>query len=51
MLCTLTKGQTCEGNETRIYWGSRTRVGSIEVDYQTEPQQLVTRVFIQVRVW
>ena len=30
-------------------WESRTRVGSIEVDYQTELQQLVTRVFIQVR--
>ena len=39
------------GNETMVYWGSRTRVGSIEVDYQTELQQLVTRVFIQVRVW
>ena len=24
-------------------------MGSIEVDYQTELQQLVTRVFIQVR--
>ena len=31
--------------------GSRTSMGSIEVDYQTELQQLVTRVFIQVRVW
>ena len=41
----------CEGNETRVYWKSRTRAGSIEVDYQTELQQLVTRVFIQVRVW
>ena len=37
-----------EGNETRIYWGSRTRAGSIKVDYQTGLQQLVTRVFIQV---
>ena len=40
-----------EGNETMVDWGSRTRAGSIEVDYQTELQQLVTRVFIQVRVW
>ena len=40
-----------EDNETMVDWGSRTRVGSIEVDYQTELQQLVTRVFIQVRVW
>ena len=31
-----------------VDWGSRTRVGSIEVDYQTELQHLVTRVFIQV---
>ena len=31
--------------------GAETRVGSIEVDYQTELQQLVTRVFIQVQVW
>ena len=38
-----------EGNETMVYWGSRTRVGSIEVDYQTGLQQLVTRVFIQVQ--
>ena len=38
-----------KGNKTRVYWGSRTRVGSIKVDYQTELQQLVTRVFIQVR--
>ena len=38
-----------EGNEIRVYWRSRTRVGSIEVDYQTELQQLVTRVFIQVQ--
>ena len=37
-----------KGNKTRVYWGSRTRVGSIKVDYQTELQQLVTRVFIQV---
>ena len=29
-------------------WGSRTRAGSIKVDYQTELQQLVLRVFIQV---
>ena len=41
----------CDGNETMIDWGSRTRAGSIEVDYQTGLQQLVTRVFIQVRVW
>ena len=42
----------CDGNETMVDWGSRTRVGSIEVDYQTELQQLVTRVFIQVwAVW
>ena len=40
-----------DGNETMVDWGSRTRAGSIEVDYQTELQQLVTRVFIQVRVW
>ena len=38
-------------NETMVVWGSRTRAGSIKVDYQTELQQLVTRVFIQVRVW
>ena len=38
-------------HETMIDWGSRTRAGSIEVDYQTELQHLVTRVFIQVRVW
>ena len=44
----LTKGQTCKGNKTMVYWGSRTRAGSIEVDYQTGLQQLVTRVFIQV---
>ena len=25
-----------DDNETMIDWGSRTRVGSIEVDYQTE---------------
>ena len=31
-----------------VYWGSRSRAGSIEVDYQTGLQQLVTRVFIQV---
>ena len=30
-------------------WGSRARAGSIEVDYQTELQQLVLRVFIQVQ--
>ena len=29
-------------------WGSRTRAGSIKVDYQTGLQQLVLRVFIQV---
>ena len=40
-----------DGNETMVDWGSRTRVGSIEVDYQTELQQLVTSVFIQVWVW
>ena len=34
-----------------VDWESRTRVGSIEVDYQTELQHLVTRVFIQVWVW
>ena len=32
-------------------WGSRARAGSTEVDYQTELQHLVTRVFIQVWVW
>ena len=37
------------GNETMADWGSRTRAGSIEVDYQTELQQLVLSVFIQVR--
>ena len=31
-----------------VDWGSRTRAGSIEVDYQTELQQLVLGVFIQV---
>ena len=39
----------CEGNETMVDWGSRTRAGSIEVDYQTELQQLVLSVFIQVQ--
>ena len=29
--------------------GAETRAGSIEVDYQTELQQLVLSVFIQVR--
>ena len=37
-----------EGNETMVDWGSRTRAGSIEVDYQTGLQQLVLSVFIQV---
>ena len=32
-----------------VDWGDRTRVGSIEVDYQTELQHLVLSVFIQVR--
>ena len=32
-----------------IDWESRARVGGIEVDYQTELQQLVLSVFIQVR--
>ena len=40
-----------KGNETMVDWESRTRAGSIKVDYQTELQHLVTRVFIQVRVW
>ena len=40
-----------KGNETMVDWGSRTRAGSIKVDYQTGLQQLVTRVFIQVRMW
>ena len=31
-----------------IDWGSRTRAGSIEVDYQTELKHLVLSVFIQV---
>ena len=39
-----------DDNKTMIDWGSRTRAGSIEVDYQTGLQHLVTRVFIQVRV-
>ena len=38
-----------EDNETMVDWGSRTRAGSIKVDYQTELQQLVLSVFIQVR--
>ena len=38
-----------EDNETMVDWGSRTRVESIEVDIQTELQQLVLSVFIQVR--
>ena len=38
-----------EDNKTMADWGSRTRVGSIEVDYQTELQHLVLSVFIQVR--
>ena len=38
-----------DGNETMVDWGSRTRAGSIEVDYQTELQQLVLSVFIQVQ--
>ena len=29
-----------------VDWGSRTRVGSIEVDYQTELQHLVLSVFV-----
>ena len=37
-----------EGNKTMVDWGSRARAGSIEVDYQTELQQLVLSVFIQV---
>ena len=37
-----------EGNETMVDWGSRTRAGSIEVDYQTELQHLVLSAFIQV---
>ena len=32
-----------------VDWGSRTRVGSIKVDYQTGLQQLVLSVFIQVQ--
>ena len=39
----------CDGNETMVDWGSRTRAGSIEVDYRTELQQLVLSVFIQVQ--
>ena len=39
----------CDGNETMVDWGSKTRAGSIEVDYQTELQQLVLNVFIQVQ--
>ena len=39
----------CDDNETMIDWGSRTRAGSIEVDYQTKLQHLVLSVFIQVR--
>ena len=38
-----------ESNKIMVYWGSRTRVGSIKVDYQTELQQLVLSVFIQVQ--
>ena len=38
-----------DGNETMVDWRSRTRAGSIEVDYQTELQQLVLSVFIQVQ--
>ena len=38
-----------EGNETMVDWGSSTRAGSIEVDYQTELQHLVLSVFIQVQ--
>ena len=38
-----------EGNKTMVDWGSRTRVRSIKVDYQTELQHLVLSVFIQVR--
>ena len=37
-----------EDNETMVDWGSRTRAGSIKVDYQTELQHLVLSVFIQV---
>ena len=36
------------GQRDQNYWESRTRAGSIKVDYQTELQQLVTRVFIEV---
>ena len=38
-----------EGNKTMVDWGSRTRAGSIKVDYQTGLQHLVLSVFIQVR--
>ena len=45
----LMKGPDTQGKQDQDHWESRTRVGSIEVDYQTELQQLVTRVFIQVQ--
>ena len=38
-----------DGNEIMVDWGSRTRAGSIKVDYQTGLQHLVLSVFIQVR--
>ena len=45
------RGGRVEGeSETGHGWG-QTITRSIEGDYQTELQQLVTRVFIQVRVW
>ena len=43
-----TKGSDAQGQWDQVHWKSRTRAGSIEGDYQTVLQQLVTRVFIQV---
>ena len=50
MLCTLMKGSNTQGQQDHGLLGSRTRAGSIEVDYQTGLQQLVLSVFtIQVQ--
>ena len=49
MLHTLMKGSDVRGQRDQDHWESRTRVGSIEVDYQTGLQQLVLSVFIQVQ--
>ena len=49
MLRMLTKGSNTQGQRDHGLLGSRTRAGSIKVDYQTELQRLVLSVFIQVQ--